>query len=137
MSFFLDSAGRNKPNPTQNNPRIQKIQIKIINNMFFQCRGLFHRRSCVYSKTTCCCREPENMPPLLYCICVIKNSTLRYVLVHNKEKRTVRTSIFSGQAVIDIPSYAYDRSSGNAIRDTRYFVVPKLYSRRTTFFPYT
>ena len=22
----------------------------------------------VYSKTTCCCREPKNMPPLLYCI---------------------------------------------------------------------
>ena len=40
---------------------------------------------------------------------------------------------YFGQAVIDTISYAYDRSLGNAIRDTRYFVVPKLYSRRTTF----
>ena len=30
-------------------------------------------------------------------------------------------------------SYAYDRSLGNAIGGTRYFVVPKLYFRRTTY----
>ena len=65
LSFFLNLATQNKPIPTQNTPRIQKIQIDFCHYyILLQCRGILHGRSCVYSNTTCCCQPKICRPSL-------------------------------------------------------------------------